>query len=132
MKKIIIKDIVNECATKESGEKLFKELEESIDIQDSVIVLDCINLDFTGIDKFAGPFFNNSIGKLIIKFETDHILSNMTVTNISDVGKLIWVRTIKMHYGNLTICEHKRRVELNLLSFFLSACINKDTCDVAI
>lgn len=95
MKKIIIEDIVNECATKESGEKLFKELEESIDIQDSVIVLDCITLDFTGMDKFASPFFNNFIGKLIIKFETDHILSNMTVTNISDVGKLIWVRTIK-------------------------------------
>lgn len=94
MKKIMIKDIVDECATKESGEKLFKELKESIDIQDSVIVLDSITLDFTGMDKFAGPFFNNSIGKLIIKFETDYVLSNITVTNISDVGKLIWVRTI--------------------------------------
>lgn len=95
MKTILIKDLVDECATKESGEKLFKELEESIDIQDSVIVLDCITLDFTGIDKFAGPFFNNSIGKLIIKFETDYVLSNITVINISDVGKFIWDNTIK-------------------------------------
>lgn len=95
MKTILIRELVNECATKESGEKLFKELEESIDIQDSVIVLNCITLDFNGIDKFAGPFFNNSIGKLIIKFETDYVLSNINITNISDVGKLIWVRTIK-------------------------------------
>lgn len=89
MKTIVLKDIVTECATKESGELLYNMLEQSITAKEN------ITINFDSIDKFAGPFFNNSFGKLIIKHETDHVLNHITINNISEVGKFIYELTIK-------------------------------------
>lgn len=89
MRTIILKDLIKECATKESGTLLYNELEQSINAKKD------ITIDFKTIDKFAGPFFNNSFGRLIIKHETDHILKYITIANISAVGKFIYDLTIK-------------------------------------
>lgn len=89
MKTIILKDIVRECATKESGKILYNELEKSITDNEG------ITIDFESMDKFAGPFFNNSFGKLIIKHETDHVLKDITINNISEVSKFIYELTVK-------------------------------------
>lgn len=88
MRTIILKDLIKECATKESGILLYNELEQSITAKEN------ITIDFESMDKFAGPFFNNSFGKLIIKHETDHVLKYITLKNISEVGKFIYDLTI--------------------------------------
>lgn len=89
MRTIILKNLVKECATKESGTLLYNELKQSINAKED------ITIDFETIDKFAGAFFNNSFGRLIIKHETDHILKYITIANISAVGKFIYDLTIK-------------------------------------
>lgn len=89
MRTIILKDLIKECATKESGTLLYNELEQHITAKED------ITIDFESMDKFAGSFFNNSFGKLIIKHETDHVLKYITLENISDVGKFIYDLTIK-------------------------------------
>lgn len=88
MKTIILKNIVKECATKESGEILYTELEQSINTKENIAI------DFSDMDKFAGPFFNNSFGKLIIKHETDHVLKYITLKKISPTGRFIYDLTI--------------------------------------
>ena len=89
MRTIILKDLIKECATKESGTLLYNELEQSINAKED------ITIDFESMDKFAGAFFNNSFGKLIIKHETDHVLKYITLKNLSAVGKFIYELTIK-------------------------------------
>lgn len=88
MRTIILKDLIKECATKESGILLYNELEQSVNTKENVII------DFKHIDKFAGAFFNNSFGKLIITHETDHVLKYITLKHISPTGRFIYDLTI--------------------------------------
>ena len=64
-------------------------------MEQSINAKEDITIDFESIDKFAGAFFNNSFGKLIITHETDHVLKYITLKHISVVGKFIYDLTIK-------------------------------------
>lgn len=88
MRTIILKDLIKECATKESGTLLYNELEQSVNAKED------ITIDFESMDKFAGAFFNNSFGKLIITHETDHVLKYITLKHISSTGRFIYDLTI--------------------------------------
>ena len=88
MRTIILKDLIKECATKESRTLLYTELEQSINAKED------ITIDFESMDKFAGAFFNNSFGKLIITHETDHVLKYIILKHISPTGRFIYDLTI--------------------------------------
>ena len=61
MNKIVIKNIVNQCATKDAGLILYKQLQSMLKDGNN------ITLDFKDMDKFSHTFFNTSVGALIIK-----------------------------------------------------------------
>ena len=89
MNTIVIKDIVNQCATKDAGLTLYKQLQsiltESADI----------TLDFKDMDKFSHTFFNTSVGALIIKTKDENITSKIKLINLSETGQLIYSHSVE-------------------------------------
>ena len=90
MNTIVIKDIVNQCATKDAGLTLYKQLQsiltESADIT---------TLDFKDMDKFSHTFFNTSVGALIIKTKDENITSKIKLINLSETGQLIYSHSVE-------------------------------------
>lgn len=80
MKTISISSFTNEAASKTKGELLKSKLEVSL------ISNEDINIDFSGITRFASPFFNNSFASLIIQYGAD-ILDLIHLRNISKTGR---------------------------------------------
>lgn len=89
MNTIVIKDIVNQCATKDAGLTLYEQLQsiltESADI----------TLDFKDMDKFNHTFFNTSVGALIIKTKDENITSKIKLINLSETGQLIYSHSVE-------------------------------------
>lgn len=89
MNTIVIKDIVNQYATKDAGLTLYEQLQsiltESADI----------TLDFKGMDKFSHTFFNVSIGRLIIEMKDGNITSKIKLINLSETGQLIYNHSVE-------------------------------------
>ncbi|MDP2227245.1 MAG: STAS-like domain-containing protein [Moraxellaceae bacterium] len=46
-----------------------------------------VELDFNGIEIFASPFFNASIGLLLKDIDIDQLQEKIKLVNISDLGK---------------------------------------------
>lgn len=81
MTTIMISDISNEAASKAKGILLKNQLQDLIELHEKNI---CV--DFSGISRFASPFFNNSFAALalIYGFQT---IDNIKVNNLSEVGQ---------------------------------------------
>lgn len=79
MKTISISSFSNEAASKTKGELLRKELERSIASHEEVFI------DFSGITRFASPFFNNSFASLVIQYGID-IVDFIHLSGISNTG----------------------------------------------
>lgn len=86
---IIIKDIVNQCATKDAGLILYEQLKSML--TDSTY----ITLDFKDMDKFSHTFFNVSIGRLIIETKDENITSKIKLINLSKTGQLLYNHSVK-------------------------------------
>lgn len=82
MKEINVSDYVKFCLAAKDGIKL-----RSI-INDALCINESITLDFTNISLFASPFFNASIGYLVMKFGIDDFNKKIVLKNLSEVGKL--------------------------------------------
>lgn len=80
MNTIIISEISNEAASQTKGILLKKQLENLLISNTSNIVV-----DFSGITRFASPFFNNSFAALAFIYGFDAI-RNIKLTNITKVG----------------------------------------------
>ena len=80
MNTIIISEISKEAASRAKGILLKSQLEDMINNQEKNIVV-----DFSGITKFASPFFNNSFAALALIYGFPTI-SAIKLNNISDVG----------------------------------------------
>lgn len=88
MKTISISSFSNEAASKAKGEILRKELEPSIASHEEI----CI--DFSGITRFASPFFNNSFASLVIQHGTD-IMNFIHISGISTTGRETYETSIE-------------------------------------
>lgn len=78
--KIKIIDFSIEAASKTKGIYLKEIIEQNINDIDSIII------DFSGITRFASPFFNNSLAALALKYGFDKI-NKIQLDNISPVGQ---------------------------------------------
>lgn len=86
---IVIKNIVDQCATKDTGLTLYEQLRSML--TDSAN----ITLDFKGMDKFSHTFFNASVGKLIIKTKDETITAKIKLINLSETGQLLYNHSVK-------------------------------------
>jgi len=88
MKTISISSFSNEAASKTKGELLKREIEPSIASHEEVTV------DFSGITRFASPFFNNSFASLVIQYGID-ILNCIHLSEISNTGRETYETSIE-------------------------------------
>ena len=80
MATINLSAFTNEAASRIKGEILKEKLETYLlDNQD-------ISVDFTGITRFASPFFNNSFAALAIIFGFEQI-EKITLLHLSEIGQ---------------------------------------------
>lgn len=86
---IVIKNIVDQCATKDTGLTLYEQLQSILKAGNN------INLDFKDMDKFSHTFFNTSVGALIIKTKDENITSKIKLINLSETGRFIYNNSIK-------------------------------------
>lgn len=80
MNTIKISNITNEAASKVKGILLRDQLEQQIEANEQEIYV-----DFSGITKFASPFFNNSFAALALIYGF-HTIQSIQLINISEVG----------------------------------------------
>ena len=74
--KIKVSSFSKEAATKSKGLVLREKIEKGLHTADE------INVDFSDINRFASPFFNNSFAALALKYGFEKI----SCLNLSDVG----------------------------------------------
>lgn len=88
MTTIRLSTFTNEAASRIKGELLKEKLETYLlDNQD-------ISVDFTGITKFASPFFNNSFAALAIVFGFERI-NKITLLHLSEIGQRTYDTSIQ-------------------------------------
>lgn len=78
---ILISDISKEAASKAKGVLLKEQLKALIEQNETDI---CV--DFSGISKFASPFFNNSFAALALIYGFQKI-ETIKIANLSEVGQ---------------------------------------------
>lgn len=62
-----------------------------------------VELDFTGVDIFASPFFNFAIGQLMRDLQPEDLNRLLKVSHLNPVGKQVLKRVIensKQYYSN--------------------------------
>lgn len=88
--KILIKDeIGSRCIVKEDGQKIFDEIQETLKNGETVI------LDFSGVNQFASPFFNFSIGQLLKEVSEEKLRKFLKVENLNETGTQVIERVIE-------------------------------------
>lgn len=80
-KEIRISSIAQMAMTEDAGLQLRKEMQAAMEQSQSVV------LDFEGIELFATPFFNASIGYFVMKLSPEQYKMQVRVVNLSDLGK---------------------------------------------
>lgn len=80
MNTIIVSSFTNEAASKAKGLLLKSQLDALINSGEKNI-----SIDFSGITKFASPFFNNSLAALALIYGFSTI-NSIKIDNISDIG----------------------------------------------
>jgi hypothetical protein len=75
--KLNVKDIVGSNAiSMQSGERLYNEIHQPL-----------LDGEFTGVDLFASPFFNASIGLALKDINIEDLQKNLELLNFSPVGR---------------------------------------------
>ena len=83
MANILLSTIVKDAASRKSGMKLKELLLEMINKENEITV------DFTGMNRYASPFFNNSFASLYIALDPNN-REKIIPINLSEVGQLIY------------------------------------------
>lgn len=86
MEILINKEIGTRCLIKEDGQKIY-DLIQPILHSDKPIIL-----NFHGVTQFASPFFNFSIGQIIINFPDIDVDHRIEMSNLNKIGQLIMQR----------------------------------------
>lgn len=87
---IRISSMASMAMTEETGMKLRREIEKSMLDSDEV------TLDFSGIEFFATPFFNSSVGYYIMQWSPEEFEKKVHLINLSELGE----ETYKHSYQN--------------------------------
>lgn len=93
---IKLSSFTNEAASKTKGSLLREMLEEPLKNGEE------ISVDFSGIKRFASPFFNNSFASLGLIYGFD-LLDKIKLINITDTGKGTYdtsIENAKLIYRN--------------------------------
>ncbi len=105
MSTILISSFTNEAASKSKGMLLRDKLIEKLKLNEKNIVV-----DFTGITKFASPFFNNSFASLVLIYGPQ-VVTSIKLDNISQVGMDTYQTSIN---NAMNISDNKKHVvEIN-------------------
>jgi hypothetical protein len=85
-----IKSLVGEnCITLEDGQKVYDQIYLELKAGRPV------ELDFTGTEVFASPFFNAAIGRLLKDIEADDLNKLLTVSHLTSAGMEVLKRVIE-------------------------------------
>lgn len=80
--KILAKEVVGKNAiSMQSGSNLYEVMSKEL-LSGKVV-----EIDFAGVDLFASPFFNASVGLLLRDLTVDELKSRLKIVNLSDVGR---------------------------------------------
>ena len=114
MKKIQVKEIVGENAiSMQSGSYLYDVLSSSIFKKNEVV-----ELDFSGVELFASPFFNSSIGLLLRDLTIDTLQKKIKITHLSSVGlqllNHVIENAIKFYSNNSVSSDHVSIADKNI------------------
>jgi hypothetical protein len=101
---ILIKTITSMAMTEDDGMKLREVMGNALKENHDIV------LDFEGIDLFATPFFNSSIGYFILQLTPQTYDEKVTVTHITDLGK----ETYSHSYQN-AVSVFEEKPDLNLI-----------------
>lgn len=77
---IMIRDVAPIAMTEDAGLALRKKMQEALDNGNQVV------LDFDGIELFATPFFNSSVGYFVLQYSPDKFGERIQVKNLSELG----------------------------------------------
>ncbi len=81
-RRLVVRDLTGPtCLSPEKGQKVFRVVEPDVAAGRTV------ELDFTGVDLFATPFFNLSIGQLLRAHDPASVRSRLRVLNLNEVGQ---------------------------------------------
>ncbi len=80
MTTIMISEICPFALAEEDGEKVFKAIDDSLKENKEVCV------DFEQISLFATPFFNTSLGAIILKYGIKKFDKLVKIINLDDLG----------------------------------------------
>lgn len=90
MQHIAVRELVGENAmTMGDGEVIFRQ------IHDPLARGETVQLDFGGVEIFASPFFNASIGRLLADFQPDILNSRLEFQHMSALGDRVLRRVIE-------------------------------------
>lgn len=100
-KRIIISEIINNGLTENNGLILRNKIET---VLKELSVNDTIILDFKNLNLFATPFFNASIGYLVLKLGPENFIKIFKLEEISELGK----NTYQHSYENAVEMYNKK------------------------
>ena len=87
---IKVKELVGENAmTQDDGKVIYGA------IHDFLLQGETVELDFEGVDVFASPFFNASVGCLLEDLERDTLNARLKFEHLSDFGDRVLRRVIE-------------------------------------
>ena len=97
-KKLMVREVTGAtCLSPEKGQKVF------ILLHPDVSAGQVVELDFTGVDLFATPFFNLSIGQLLRSLDPTLVRSRVRVMNLNEVGQdtfdRAWANAVQHYHG---------------------------------
>lgn len=88
--RVDVHSIVGEFGiTPEDGAKLFEVIHPELAAGRPV------ELDFRGVNVFASPFFNGSVGKLLADIDPQRLEADLKCLNLTPVGERVLQRVIK-------------------------------------
>ncbi len=77
------------CITSQDGQALYDLIYPALSSNQRV------DIDFSGVDIFASPFFNYSIGQVFNMLNPDSLRNNLHFVGESEVGRIIIERVIE-------------------------------------
>lgn len=79
---LMLKELFGNAASAKTGRALREILERAIDNGEKV------EIDFSGVHRYAGPFFNNSLAALVVE-RGSSVLELISTENLSPVGEQV-------------------------------------------
>ena len=88
--RVKVRELVGENAmTQDDGKAIYRM------IHDPLLQGETVELDFEGVDVFASPFFNASVGRLLEDLERDALNARLRFEHLSDFGERVLCRVIE-------------------------------------